>query len=195
MGNPGGERHGHAPASQTYIPINFTGTDDKLNVFRVDAADLQASQEIEIKVPDGATTLINVTGSTYTSGFRPTTSMRFWDGNGYVQFGDNAPNDRVARARKDLLWSFPDADSIQLGPNLDWQGSVLAPRSFVLLADNTRFHGTLVAQIARAAGNRDVAGLRRLPAAAVPAGPDGRRRRRRRRRPRRRRSSRPPRRR
>jgi choice-of-anchor A domain-containing protein/uncharacterized repeat protein (TIGR01451 family) len=130
----------------SYNPINFTGTDDKLNVFSVKAVDLQGAQEIEIKVPDGATTLINVTGRTYTSGFRPTTSMRFWDGNAYVQFSDNAPNDRVARARKDLLWSFPDADSIQLGPGLDWQGSVLAPRSFVLLADNTRFHGTLIAQ-------------------------------------------------
>jgi choice-of-anchor A domain-containing protein/uncharacterized repeat protein (TIGR01451 family) len=143
----------------SYIPINFTGTDDKLNVFRVKAEHLQASQEIEIKVPDGATTLINVTGPTYTSGFRPTTSMRFWDGTKYVQFSDDAPNDRVARARKDLLWSFPDADSIQLGPNLDWQGSVLAPRSFVLLADNTRFHGTLVAQSLEQPGTATLPGF------------------------------------
>jgi choice-of-anchor A domain-containing protein/uncharacterized repeat protein (TIGR01451 family) len=129
-----------------YSPINFTGTDNKLNVFKVKATDLQKPQNIDIKVPDGATTLINVTGDTYTSGARPTTAIRFWDGNQYAQFSDNPPNDRVKRAREDLLWSFPDASSVQLGSNLDWQGSVLAPRSFVLLADNTRFHGTLVAE-------------------------------------------------
>jgi choice-of-anchor A domain-containing protein/uncharacterized repeat protein (TIGR01451 family) len=129
-----------------YSPINFTGTDSRLNVFKVKASDLQKPQNIDIKVPDGATTLINVTGLTYTSGARPTTAIRFWDGNQYVQFSDNAPNDRVKRAREDLMWSFPDATSVQLGSNLDWQGSVLAPRSFVTLADNTRFHGTLVAE-------------------------------------------------
>jgi choice-of-anchor A domain-containing protein/uncharacterized repeat protein (TIGR01451 family) len=134
------------PPQFDYSPINFTGTDSKLNVFKVEASDLQKPQNIDIKVPDGATTLINVTGETYTSGFRPTTAIRFWDGNQYVQFSDNPPNDLVKRAREDLLWSFPDASSVQLGPNLDWQGSVLAPRSFVLLADNTRFHGTLVAE-------------------------------------------------
>ena len=110
------------------------------------AEDLQKPQNVDIRVPDGATTLINVTGATYTSGARPTTAIRFWDGNQYAQFSDNPPNDRVKRAREDLLWSFPDASSVQLGSNLDWQGSVLAPRSFVLLADNTRFHGTLVAE-------------------------------------------------
>jgi choice-of-anchor A domain-containing protein/uncharacterized repeat protein (TIGR01451 family) len=129
-----------------YSPINFTGTDSHLNVFKVKASDLQKPQNVDIRVPDGATTLINVTGATYTSGFRPTTAIRFWDGNQYAQFSDTPPNDRVRRAREDLLWSFPDASSIQLGPNLDWQGSVLAPRSFVLLADSTRFHGTLVAE-------------------------------------------------
>jgi choice-of-anchor A domain-containing protein/uncharacterized repeat protein (TIGR01451 family) len=130
----------------SYSPINFRGTDPKINVFRVTAADLQGAQEIEIRVPDGASTLINVTGGSYTSGARPTTAMKFWTGSQYQQFSDNAPNDRVERARRDLLWSFPDASSVQLGPGLDWQGSVMAPRALVTLANNTRFHGTLVAE-------------------------------------------------
>ena len=131
---------------QSYNPINFTGSDDKVNVFRVKAQDLQGAQEIEIKVPDGATTLINVTGPAYTSGARPTTAIKFWTGSAYQQFGDTAPNDRVERARRALLWSFPDADSVQIGPNLDWQGSILVPRATVWLADSTRFHGTLIAE-------------------------------------------------
>jgi choice-of-anchor A domain-containing protein len=60
-----------------YSPINFTGTAIDVNVFKVKATDLQSAQQIQIRVPDGATTLINVTGETYTSGFRPTYSMTF----------------------------------------------------------------------------------------------------------------------
>jgi choice-of-anchor A domain-containing protein/uncharacterized repeat protein (TIGR01451 family) len=134
------------PPEFSYSPLQLTGTDPKLNVFRLTAATLQSPQVIQIRVPDGASTLINVTGTTYTSAAYPTVAMRFWDGSQYVQFSDNAPNARVEAARRDLLWSFPDASSVQLGPGMDWQGSVLAPRALVVLADNTRFHGTLIAE-------------------------------------------------
>jgi choice-of-anchor A domain-containing protein len=134
------------PPEFSYSPIQFTGDDAKVNVFEVKASVLQSAQVIQIRVPAGASTLINVTGETYTSAAYPTVAMRFWDGSKYVQFSDTAPNDRVEQARRDLLWSFPDASSVQLGGNIDWQGSVLAPRALVLLADNTRFHGTLVAE-------------------------------------------------
>lgn len=134
------------PPEFSYSPLQLTGTDAKVNVFRLTAAVLQSPQVIQIRVPDGASTLINVTGATYTSAAYPTVAMRFWDGSQYVQFSDDAPNDRVEQARRDLLWSFPDASSVQLGPGMDWQGSVLAPRALVVLADNTRFHGTLIAQ-------------------------------------------------
>lgn len=134
------------PPEFSYSPIQFTGTDRDVNVFEVSSAVLQSAQVIQIRVPNGASTLINVTGEAYTSGAYPTVAMRFWDGSQYVQFSDTAPNDRVEQARRDLLWSFPDANSVQLGPGLDWQGSVLAPRALVTLADNTRFHGTLIAE-------------------------------------------------
>jgi choice-of-anchor A domain-containing protein/uncharacterized repeat protein (TIGR01451 family) len=146
----------------SYSPINFRGTDADLNVFRVSAANLQKAQQIQLRVPDGATTLINVTGSTYTSGFAPTYSMTFWDGSQYVQFSDTAPNDRVARARRDLLWSFPDATAVQLGATnsgIDWQGSVLAPRALVTLVDNTRFHGTLIAENLEQTGTATLPGF------------------------------------
>ena len=138
-----------------YSPINFRGTEADLNVFRVSAANLQSAQQIQIRVPDGATTLINVTGATYTSGFRPTYSITFWDGSNYVQFSDNPPNDRVGLARERLMWSFPDATAVQLGSTtsgMDWQGSVLAPRALVTLVKNTRFHGTLIAETVEQTG-------------------------------------------
>ena len=134
------------PPEFSYSPIQFTGDDPEVNVFRVSASVLQSAQVIQIRIPDGASTLINVTGDSYTSGAYPTAAMRFWDGTQYVQFSDAAPNARVERARRDLMWSFPGADSVQIGPGMDWQGSILAPRSFVSLADNTRFHGTLIAE-------------------------------------------------
>ena len=158
-----------------YSPINFRGTDADLNVFRVSAANLQSAQQIQIRVPDGATTLINVTGVTYTSGFRPTYSITFWDGSNYVQFSDNPPNDRVGRARERLMWSFPDATAVQLGSTtsgMDWQGSVLGAPG----ARDARQEHALPRhphrRDRRADRHRDAAAVRRLPAGAVSAGPD-----------------------
>ena len=140
----------------------------------VSAANLQYAQQIQIRVPDGATTLINVTGATYTSGFPPTYSITFWDGGQYVQFSDTAPNDRVGRPGGDLLWSFPDATECSSGTIRHGLAGQRArrPRALVTLVDNTRFHGTLIAETLEQTGTATLPRLRRLPAAAVSAGPD-----------------------
>ena len=43
----------------------LTGTDAKLNVFAVDAADLEKARAITFKVPAGSSTLVNVLGDAY----------------------------------------------------------------------------------------------------------------------------------
>ena len=47
--------------------VRFTGTDPVRNVFALTAAQLQGAGKITIDVPPGSTTLVNVSGSTFTS--------------------------------------------------------------------------------------------------------------------------------
>jgi choice-of-anchor A domain-containing protein len=47
--------------------IRFKGTSSTLNVFALTASALQSYGKITINVPPGSTTLVNVSGSTFTS--------------------------------------------------------------------------------------------------------------------------------
>ncbi|HWI72860.1 MAG TPA: choice-of-anchor A family protein [Baekduia sp.] len=110
-----------------YGALTLTGESAKLNVFTIAASTLQQAQRILIKVPFGSSTLINVTGTTYTTAQYPTTSVEFWNGSSFQQFGNAAPSPELEAMRRAMLWNFPDATDVQIGPSLAWQGSVLAP--------------------------------------------------------------------
>ena len=98
-------------------------------MFTLSASKLASAQEIRIRVPFGSTTLINVTGTSYSS---PTVSaIAYWNGSAYVQVPNNdAPPDLEAM-RRAMVWNWPDATDVDLGPNTAWQGTILAPRAVV----------------------------------------------------------------
>jgi choice-of-anchor A domain-containing protein/uncharacterized repeat protein (TIGR01451 family) len=124
--------------------FDLTGTNTGTNVFTISAADLQAAQVIRIKVPTGSSTLVNVAGDAYTSASYPTAAIQFWNGSGYVQLPDN-PSPSLEALRTSLLWNFPTATSVQIGPNMAWEGTVLAPRAAVVFPGSTPLNGTLIA--------------------------------------------------
>ena len=105
--------------------------------------------------------------------------------------GDDAPNDRVGTRSQGSAVELPGRRQhpARSEPGLAGQRAGAAVVRAARRQHALPRHAHRA--VARAAGNRDVAGLRRLPAAAVPAGPDADARRR----PKRRRSSRHPRRR
>ncbi len=59
--------------------------------------------------------------------------MFLWDdATGFVQVGNPAQNADLEARRRAMLWNFPDASSVVLGPpGTAWQGTVLAPRARV----------------------------------------------------------------
>lgn len=113
--------------------LRLLGTDPVRNVFTISATTLERYRVLFIRVPDGATTLINVTGGSFRNTFDA--GMFLWDeATGYVQVGNPAQNPDLEARRRAILWNFPNASSVVLGaPATAWQGTVLAPRARVEL--------------------------------------------------------------
>jgi choice-of-anchor A domain-containing protein/uncharacterized repeat protein (TIGR01451 family) len=128
-----------------YGALTLTGAQPTLNVFTIAAAKLQQAQRILVKVPFGSSTLINVTGAEYTTAQYPTVSIEYWNGTQFVQFGNEAPSPELEALRRAMVWNFPEATKVQIGPNLAWQGTVLAPHAVVNFRENAQLNGTIVA--------------------------------------------------
>ena len=113
--------------------LTLTGPSRVRNVFTFDAADLARAGALRLKVPDGATTLINVIGGYFQNPFAG--GVFIWDeATGFVQPGNPAANADLEARRRALLWNFTNAASVTLGPpSAAWEGSVLAPRASVAL--------------------------------------------------------------
>jgi choice-of-anchor A domain-containing protein/uncharacterized repeat protein (TIGR01451 family) len=124
--------------------LTLRGDDQVRNVFAIPATALQQAQRILIRVPFGSTTLINVLGDSYSTAVYPTVSVEFWNGSSFQQFGDQAPSAELEAMRRAMLWNFPDATNVQIGPNLAWQGSVLAPKAVIRFEGSTQLNGTII---------------------------------------------------
>jgi choice-of-anchor A domain-containing protein len=139
--------------------ITLTGTNTQLNVFTLSASSLAAAgtssagtitfanlQEININVPDGATTLINVAGSGNIT-FPALYAIEFWNGSGYTQ-----SNPSLSGTAGDLqtrtLWNFPTATGFTIGygsMGLAWGGTILAPDAALTTAGYGQVNGSLIA--------------------------------------------------
>lgn len=111
--------------------LTLTGTDAVRNVFKLSHTQMERARTLRIKVPDGATTLITVHGGSYANTLEG--GIFIWDeATDFVQVGNPAQNPDLEARRRAMLWNFPDASSVRLGPpGTAWQGSVLAPRARV----------------------------------------------------------------
>ncbi len=127
----------------TYGALQLTGTDATRDVFAITAERLETAQQIQIRVPFGATTIVNVSGSTYSTATLPTTSIAFWNGSSYEQLGETAPP-QLEALRRALLWNFALATRVQIGPNLAWQGSLLAPGPAIGFQGSTQLVGQII---------------------------------------------------
>ncbi|MEU2430655.1 choice-of-anchor A family protein [Streptomyces sp. NPDC007861] len=112
----------------------LTGEDGTLNVFAVNAADLQQAAEINIKVPAGSSTLVNVLGTSYDMNSAPTYGVNLWDtqAGSFVQDDYAAGSPAFKDARTKLLWNFPQAASV-VKNYTSWPGTILAPNATVEL--------------------------------------------------------------
>ncbi len=105
------------PSGET---LALSGSLPGLNVFDVTAGQLQGARSITIGVPPGASALVNVTGASYSTAV----SGAYGAGNAGVP----------------TVWNFTEATRVQVGPGLEWFGTVLAPKALAT-ASNTQLHG------------------------------------------------------
>ncbi|MET9953948.1 choice-of-anchor A family protein [Streptomyces sp. NPDC006339] len=126
------EPNGTVAADPTGQGLFLTGTDQRLNVFAVSAADLEKAGAISVKVPAGSSTLVNVLGTSYDMHSRPTYGVWLWDQTkgAFVQDDYAAGSDAFKSVRSKLLWNFPQAESVRKNYT-SWPGTLFAPNATV----------------------------------------------------------------
>ncbi|MFE0100682.1 choice-of-anchor A family protein [Streptomyces sp. NPDC059009] len=130
--------------------LTLSGTDDKNNVFTVEAAELQQAKHIVIDAPAGSTVVVNVTGSTYDQAAAATY--------------------RVDGPAAKLLWNFPTATKVTKHSHNAWPGTVLAPDAAVDLGDGGPVNGSVIAKSLRGTGSAET---HHHPFTGCPAEPSG----------------------
>ncbi|MGW4743467.1 choice-of-anchor A family protein [Streptomyces sp. NPDC004290] len=112
--------------------IFLTGTDKTLNVFAVNAADLEKYRAITLDVPVGSSTLVNVLGASYDMSTSATYGVYYKNLAGGMPVIDdyNVPADGYRQIRSKLLWNFPQATSVKKNYT-SWPGTILAPNAKV----------------------------------------------------------------
>jgi len=156
----------------SYKTLELVGTDPKTNIFSIPANDLATAREIHLKAPANATILINVTGVSYSAASGPLTAVALWNGTGYSQYSYPSADANAINYRTQVLWNFPQATSVQFGPSVNWEGSVLAPYAAVALPGG-QLNGELIAASASntTAGSTELHPFKPAVSCLPPTGP------------------------
>ncbi|WP_328866652.1 choice-of-anchor A family protein [Streptomyces sp. NBC_00304] len=122
--------------------LTLTGDSTTRNVFRVTAGQLEQAKEVFLKVPAGATSLVNVSGDSYDMATAGTTGFFLSGGQDFV-LDDKLQSASDGKVRDRLLWNFPDARTITKNSQAAWPGSVLAPRAHLELGTAAPVNGSV----------------------------------------------------
>jgi choice-of-anchor A domain-containing protein len=127
-----------APANGNWVDVNpwwttfrFKGTSPDVNVFDVEADQLENAHAVQIDAPPGALTVIRVSGDHYSA--QQLSTIRVLNSQGASADAGN------------LIWMFTTASSVEIGPSLHWRGSILAPTATVTLHNSVPLDGSLIA--------------------------------------------------
>ncbi|MFJ2416360.1 choice-of-anchor A family protein [Streptomyces brevispora] len=122
--------------------LTLTGDNTTRNVFHVTAGQLEGAKEIFLKVPAGATSLVNVSGADYDMAKAGTTGFFLSGGQDYV-LDDKLQSASDGKVRARLLWNFPEARTITKNSLAAWPGSVLAPGAHLELGTAAPVNGSV----------------------------------------------------
>ena len=95
-------------------------------------------------MPFGSSTLIKVTGDSYSTATQPYYSMEIWNGSSYSQYGNEGVPDEVEQIRRALRWNFPDGDRHPDRAEPRVAGQRARPGAAVVFAGSTQLNGTVV---------------------------------------------------
>jgi choice-of-anchor A domain-containing protein len=163
--------------------MDLVGTASGLNVFSITAAQLNAATYIRIKVPEGATTLVNVSGPTINMNQGPLGYVSIWDPvtgeyivDDHFINGLPVPSTTWLTIRQSLLWNFDTATSI-LKNYVSWPGTILAPLAHVQLGQGNigpgHINGSLIADSVDSVPGAETHDMGFVGCLPVPPGPTG----------------------
>lgn len=121
-----------ASVSDSYGTWTFSGANDGLNVFNVDASAFGSACTVNVNIPTTATAIINVTGASA----RTTSCGMFINGGG-------ASGDATTAMASRVLWNYHDATELIFRGTM--LGSILAPNAMIE-AGYAQLVGDLVAR-------------------------------------------------
>ncbi|MYU36800.1 choice-of-anchor A family protein [Streptomyces sp. SID8358] len=122
--------------------LTLEGSAGDRNVFSVPAEQLEKAKEVFIKVPAGATTVVNVGGQGYDMAAAGTTGFFLSGGQDFV-LDDKLQSASEGKVRAKLLWNFPDATKVVKNSQAAWPGSVLAPKAHFELGTAAPVNGSV----------------------------------------------------
>jgi choice-of-anchor A domain-containing protein len=122
----------------------LVGTNSTQDVFDITTTQLQEANEVDIQFPSGATALVNVSGTSYSSS--GLSDISFWNGSSYTQVGDS-DSGSAAGLRDDTLWNFPNATTMSIGQSGGWDASILAPAAAMNFAGSQTNGNLIVASL------------------------------------------------
>ncbi|MFJ1623243.1 choice-of-anchor A family protein [Streptomyces sp. NPDC088190] len=122
--------------------LTLAGGNTARNVFKVTADQLEQAKDVYLKVPAGATTIVNVSGETYDMAKAGTTGFFLSGGQDYV-LDDKLQSASDGKVRARLLWNFPEARAVTKSSQAAWPGSVLAPGAHLELGTGAPVNGSV----------------------------------------------------
>ncbi|MFD0290528.1 choice-of-anchor A family protein [Streptomyces sp. NPDC127061] len=122
--------------------LTLEGGNTTRNIFEVTAEQLEGAKDIYLKVPAGATAIVNVSGTTYDMAKAGTTGFFLSGGQDYV-LDDKLQSASDGKVRARLLWNFPDATAVTKSSQAAWPGSVLAPKAHLELGTGAPVNGSV----------------------------------------------------
>jgi choice-of-anchor A domain-containing protein len=134
-----------ATSNNQKTTLRLDGTDAQMNTFDISAAQLQNATTVDIKVPAGSNAIVRVSGSTYSAATGGPTTIRLWRNGAFQQLSSDQTDPVSRELRSRLVWIFPTATTLSLGPVSPWDGTLIAPNAAVTLQGTTKVNGGLIA--------------------------------------------------
>ncbi|MCX4790208.1 MULTISPECIES: choice-of-anchor A family protein [unclassified Streptomyces] len=131
-----------AAATLNGTKLTLEGSDTTRNVFKVTTGQLERAKDIYLKVPAGATAIVNVSGENYDMADAGTTGFFLSGGQDYV-LDDKLQSASDGKVRARLLWNFPEARTVTKNSRAAWPGSVLAPEAHLELGTGAPVNGSV----------------------------------------------------
>ena len=131
------------PAMGGSSSLLLSGSDAKLDVFSVTAAQLAGSAAIFVQVPTGATALINVGGS---ANVTISGTLEFWNGSAYGQPDTFSEGAGATNQVTDTVWNLPAAAHVSLDTGDAFGGTIVAPAALVDAANIGHNDGAVIAK-------------------------------------------------